>query len=96
MQELTEHITKLTEQVASEKNTNEQLRGKVTELEDANSAMRSKLLKYIHSSSEYSVEQAQPSLAPHMSLQHGQEDQVSCTRSIIIMEREGECPYSLS
>ena len=67
MQELTEHISKLDEQVASEKRINEQLRGKVFELEEAKSAMRSKLQSY--AGSEPHMEQARPTPAPRTNLQ---------------------------
>lgn len=67
MQQLTEHIAKLDEQVASEKRLNEQLRAKVFELEEAKSAMRSKLQSY--TGSEPRVEPARPTPAPRTNLQ---------------------------
>ena len=67
MQELTEHTAKLDEQVASEKRLNEQLHGKIAELQEAKSAMRSKLQSY--AGSEPRAEPARPTPAPRTNLQ---------------------------
>lgn len=68
---MSEHITKLDEQVASEKRTNEQLLGKVRELEEAKTAMRSKLQSYTSGGggSEPRTEQARPTPTPRTNLQ---------------------------
>ena len=69
MQELTEHISKLDEQVAAEKRTNEQLYGKIAELQEAKSAMRSKLQSYTGSETPPRMEQARPTPTPRTNLQ---------------------------
>ena len=69
MQELTEHISKLDDQVAAEKRTNEQLHGKIAELQEAKSAMRSKLQSYTGSETPPRVEQARPTPTPRTNLQ---------------------------
>lgn len=62
-----EHIAKLDQQVASEKRVNEQLHGKVHELEEAKASMRSKLQSY--TSNEGRVESSRPTPAPRTNLQ---------------------------
>ena len=69
MQELTEHISKLDDQVAAEKRINEQLHGKIAELQEAKSAMRSKLQSYTGSETPSRMEQARPIPTPRTNLQ---------------------------
>jgi DNA repair exonuclease SbcCD ATPase subunit len=65
-----EHTAKLNDQVAAEKRMNEQLQGKVAELQEAKSAMRSKLQSYTGSEPPSPRgEQSRPTPTPRTNLQ---------------------------
>lgn len=69
MYELNERISKLNDEVVAEKRMNEQLHGKIAELQEAKSAMRSKLQSYTSGGESSHVEQARPTPAPRTNLQ---------------------------